>query len=61
MQSVFGPAIGELVSSLTAQHIEPDGAAFAHHFACGDGMFDFEVGFFLPDGKGLFFVVRSDN
>ena len=31
MMSVFGPAIGELMSALAAQGVEPVGAVFAHH------------------------------
>ena len=59
MPAMFGPAIGELVDVLGAQHIVPDGAAFAHHFACDEaGVFDFEVGFFLPDGQGVRQCVR---
>jgi hypothetical protein len=52
MPTAFGAAIGELVDALSAQRIEPDGAAFAHHFfECAADAFDFEVGFFLPEGR----------
>ncbi len=37
MPAMFGPAIGELVGVLGAQHIAPDGAAFAHHFCVRGG------------------------
>lgn len=54
MPLVFGPAIGELLIVLSSQGIQPDGAAFAHHFEIGDGYFDFDVGFFLPFNSGDF-------
>lgn len=31
MMKAFGPAVGELMSALTAQRVEPIGAVFAHH------------------------------
>ena len=50
MMHAFGPAVEELVATLTKQGMPPAGAAFAHHFRItgGDGVpteFDFEVGF----------------
>ena len=50
MMQAFGPAVEELVATLTKQGMPPTGAAFAHHFRItgGDGVpkeFDFEVGF----------------
>jgi effector-binding domain-containing protein len=44
MMSVFGPAIGELMSALAAQGVEPVGAVFAHHLKMSPGVFDFELG-----------------
>lgn len=44
MMQVFGPAIGELMSALAAQGIEPVGAVFAHHLKMSPGIFDFELG-----------------
>jgi len=44
MMSVFGPAIGELMSTLAVQGIEPVGAVFAHHLRMSPGVFDFELG-----------------
>src|SRR5690606_38761916 len=44
MGQVFGPAIGEIMSTLGAQGVEPTGAVFAHHFHMEPGVFDFELG-----------------
>jgi effector-binding domain-containing protein len=44
MMTAFGPAIGELMTVLAAQGIEPVGAVFAHHFRVPTDSFDFEVG-----------------
>ncbi len=45
MMQVFGPAIEELVATLSAQGMPPTGSAFAHHFKMSPETFDFEVGF----------------
>jgi len=44
MMKVFGPAVGELMTVLGAQGIEPDGAVFAHHLKMSADTFDFELG-----------------
>jgi len=44
MMKVFGPAVGEVMSALTAQGIQPVGAVFAHHLKISPGIFDFELG-----------------
>jgi hypothetical protein len=44
MMKVFGPAVGELMSALAAQGVEPIGAVFAHHLKMSPGIFDFELG-----------------
>jgi effector-binding domain-containing protein len=44
MPSVFGPAVGELLLSLSDQGIEPVGAVFAHHLRLSPDRFDFELG-----------------
>jgi effector-binding domain-containing protein len=44
MMKVFGPAVGELLSALAAQGVEPIGAVFAHHLKMSPGIFDFELG-----------------
>jgi hypothetical protein len=62
MPIVFGAAIGELVDALSAHRIEPDGAAFAHHFfECAADAFDFEVGFFLPEVRPVLELLASVN
>ena len=45
MMQVFGPAVEELATTLTAQGTPPKGSAFAHHFKMSPGTFDFELGF----------------
>ncbi len=45
MMHVFGPAIDELVATLSEQGLSPTGPAFAHHFKVTSETFDFEVGF----------------
>lgn len=45
MMEVFGPAVDELVATLTAQGMPPAGSAFSHHFRMSPDMFHFEVGF----------------
>ena len=44
MPKVFGPAIGELLTTLGRQSIEPIGAVFAHHVKLPSDVFDFELG-----------------
>lgn len=44
MMKMFGPAVGELMSALSAQGIEPIGAVFAHHLKMSPDNFDFELG-----------------
>lgn len=44
MMKMFGPAVGELMSALAAQGIEPIGAVFAHHLKMSPDNFDFELG-----------------
>src|SRR5258708_16125754 len=40
----LGPAVGELMSALAAQGVEPVGAVFAHHLKMSPDNFDFELG-----------------
>lgn len=49
MQHQFGPAMNELLSTLSAQGIEPKSAAFAYHLRMPPGQFDFELGFVVDD------------
>ena len=44
MMKVFGPAVGELLTVLAEQGVEPVGAVFAHHLKMTPDMFDFELG-----------------
>ena len=44
MMKVFGPAVGELMTVLAAQGVEPVGAVFAHHLKMSPDTFDFELG-----------------
>ncbi|MBV1689840.1 GyrI-like domain-containing protein [Novosphingobium sp. G106] len=44
MPNVFGPAVGELLTTLGAQGVEPIGAIFAHHVKLPSDVFDFELG-----------------
>jgi effector-binding domain-containing protein len=44
MIKVFGPAVGELMTALAAQGVEPIGAVFAHHTKMIPDIFDFELG-----------------
>jgi effector-binding domain-containing protein len=44
IQSVMGPAIGEVIAAVTAQGIGPAGPVFSHHFRMDPETFDFEVG-----------------
>ena len=45
MPEVFGPAVQELVGTLTQQGVAINGPLFAHHLAMNPQTFDFEVGF----------------
>ena len=49
MQHEFGPAMNELLSTLSAQGIEPKSAAFAYHLRMPPDQFDFELGFVVSD------------
>jgi|SRR5690349_18936039 effector-binding domain-containing protein len=44
MMELFGPAVGELMTVLAAQGVEPVGAVFAHHLKMSPDTFDFELG-----------------
>jgi len=44
MMKVFGPAVGELMTTLAAQGVEPVGSVFAHHLKMSPDTFDFELG-----------------
>ncbi len=44
MMKVFGAAVGELLTALAAQGVEPIGAVFAHHLKMPPDTFDFELG-----------------
>ena len=43
MMKVFGPAVGDLMTTLAAQGVEPVGAVFAHHLKMNPDTFDFEL------------------
>jgi effector-binding domain-containing protein len=45
MQKVFGPTMQELIATLTAQSVTPQGGSFAHHLKMSPDIFDFELGF----------------
>jgi effector-binding domain-containing protein len=45
MSTVFGPAVQELLATLSAQNLAPAGPLFAHHFTITPDTFDFEIGF----------------
>lgn len=49
MPAVFGPAMNELLTTLSAQGIEPKSAAFAYHLTMPPERFDFELGFVVED------------
>lgn len=51
MPEVFGPAIGEIMSTLGSQGVSPAGPVFAHHFGMEPGIFDFELG--VPVSKPI--------
>jgi effector-binding domain-containing protein len=44
IQTVMGPAFGELMATLGAQGIAPAGPFFTHHFRMDPEFFDFEAG-----------------
>ena len=44
MPTVFGPAVGELLTTLGKQGIDPIGGIFAHHVKLPSEVFDFELG-----------------
>jgi effector-binding domain-containing protein len=44
IQSVMGPAIGELMAAVSAQGIGPAGPVFSHHIKMDPAIFDFEIG-----------------
>ncbi len=44
MMRAFGPAVGELMTVLANQGVEPIGAVFAHHLKMSPDTFDFELG-----------------
>ena len=44
IQTVMGPAFGELMATLGAQGIAPAGPFFTHHFRMDPEVFDFEAG-----------------
>jgi effector-binding domain-containing protein len=44
MRQVMGPAIGELISTVTDQGVDITGPVFAHHLQMDPKVFDFEVG-----------------
>ena len=44
MMTKFGPAVGELMTTLAEQGLEPVGAVFAHHLKMTPDTFDFELG-----------------
>lgn len=45
IRQVMGPAIAEVLETLAAQRIAPDGPVFTYHFRMDPALFDFEVGF----------------
>ncbi|MBI1357594.1 MAG: AraC family transcriptional regulator [Acidobacteria bacterium] len=44
IQTVMGPAIGEVMAAVAQQGIGPDGPVFSRHFRMDPEVFDFEVG-----------------
>jgi len=45
ISNVMGPAIAEVMSTMAAQGITPDGPCFSYHLKRPSDIFDFEVGF----------------
>jgi effector-binding domain-containing protein len=44
IQTVMGPAIGEVLGAIEAQGLKPAGPVFSHHLKMDPEVFDFEVG-----------------
>lgn len=44
IRDVMGPAMGEVMSAVAAQGIQPAGPVFSHHLEMDPKVFDFEVG-----------------
>jgi len=44
IQTVMGPAFGEVIQVLGSQGIAPSGPLFSYHFRMDPALFDFEVG-----------------
>jgi effector-binding domain-containing protein len=44
IQQVMGPGINELMQTIAAQGIAPEGPLFSHHFRMNPETFDFEIG-----------------
>lgn len=44
IRNVMGPGIGEVMSTVTAQGIDPAGPVFSHHLRMDPDTFDFEIG-----------------
>ena len=44
IQNVMGPAIGEVMTAVSAQGMQPAGPVFSHHLPLHPDTFDFEVG-----------------
>jgi len=44
IQNVMGPAIGELMQTVTAQGVGPVGTWYSHHHHMTPDIFDFEIG-----------------
>jgi effector-binding domain-containing protein len=43
IQKVMGPGIGEVMATIAAQGIEPDGPWLTHHLKMDPAIFDFEI------------------
>ena len=48
IRHVMGPGIQELMSTIAAQSIPPDGPWFTHHLRVDPEVFDFEIGIAVP-------------
>lgn len=44
IQTVMGPAIGEVMAAVAAQGLTPTGSVFSYHLKMDPDVFDFEVG-----------------
>lgn len=44
IQTQMGPAIGELIATVSAQRIGPTGPLYSHHLRLDPEVFDFEIG-----------------